>query len=69
MTMVYHSFLAVLDELTLSLEDEIRKKVGEIIRACPGVSQPTIRRVLDELRLEGQIRCIQKGKDAEWEKS
>ena len=46
-----------------------RFKVGEIIRACPGVSQPTIRRVLDELRLEGQIRCIQKGKDAEWEKS
>jgi DNA-binding FadR family transcriptional regulator len=41
---------------------------GEIIIACPGVSQPTIRRVLDDLRASGQVRCIQKGKDAEWEK-
>jgi Fic family protein len=46
-----------------------RFKVGEIIRACPGVSQPTIRRVLDELRESGRVRCIQKGKDAEWEKT
>jgi Fic family protein len=45
-----------------------RFKVGEIIIACPGVSQPTIRRVLDDLREAGQVRCIQKGKDAEWEK-
>jgi Fic family protein len=45
-----------------------RFKVGEIIRACPGVSQPTIRRVLDELRESGRVRCIQKGKDAQWEK-
>ncbi len=45
-----------------------RFKVGEIIIACPGVSQPTIRRVLDDLREAGQIRCIQRGKDAEWEK-
>ncbi len=45
-----------------------RFKMGEIIIACPGVSQPTIRCVLDDLRESGQIRCIQKGKNAEWEK-
>jgi Fic family protein len=41
---------------------------ADVERACPGVSRPTINRVLAELRREGRIQCIKPGRDAVWEK-
>jgi CRP-like cAMP-binding protein len=41
---------------------------GLIERSCPGVSRPTINRVLAELRSAGKISCIRAGRDAIWEK-
>jgi Fic family protein len=41
-------------------------RVGEVKRACPGVSQATINRTLAQLRREGVIRCLRGGRDAVW---
>ena len=46
-----------------------RFKISDLQRACPGVSLPTIRLVIDRLRKDKLIRCIKSGKDAIWEKS
>ena len=43
-------------------------RVGEIKRACPGISQATINRTLAQLRREGAIRCLRSGRDAVWAK-
>jgi Fic family protein len=40
----------------------------DIKRACPDVSHPTIRRVLDKLKAEGKIRPVGRGPAASWEK-
>lgn len=44
-------------------------QIGDIERACPGVSRPTINRALKELRDKGKIACIKAGRDAKWEKT
>jgi Fic family protein len=44
-------------------------RVGEVKRACPGVSQATINRTLAQMRREGAIRCLHAGRDAVWSKS
>ena len=44
-------------------------RYAEIERACPGVSRPTIVRVLGELRDAGEIRCMKGGRDAAWERT
>jgi len=49
------------------LPEEFR--VGEVKRACPGISQATINRTLAQLRREGAIRCLRAGRDAVWAKS
>jgi Fic family protein len=43
-------------------------RYADIERACPGVSRPTIVRVLGELRDNGEIRCTKGGRDAKWER-
>jgi Fic family protein len=44
-------------------------RVGEVKRACPGVSQATINRTLARMRREGSIRCLRAGRDAVWAKA
>ena len=44
-------------------------KVKDIERMAPGVSRPTINRVLQSLRKQGKIRVLSKGRDAAWERS
>jgi len=44
-------------------------RVGEVKRACPGVSQATINRTLAQMRREGVIRCLNAGRDAIWAKA
>lgn len=44
-------------------------RYADVARACPGVSRPTIVRVLGELRDSGEIRCTKGGRDAMWERT
>jgi Fic family protein len=43
-------------------------KVRDVAKMSPGVSRPTINRVLQGLRKEGRIRLLGKGRDAAWER-
>ena len=40
--------------------------VGEIQRRCPGVSLDMIRKVLKDLRKNGEVECTSRGKNATW---
>lgn len=44
-------------------------RYADVERACPGVSRPTIVRVLGQLREGGEIRCVKGGRDAMWERA
>lgn len=43
--------------------------IQELMQACPGVSRPMIRVVLEELRKDGKIRVSGVGRNATWKKS
>ena len=43
-------------------------RYADVAQACPGVSRPTIVRVLGELRDKGEILCTKGGRDAMWQK-
>lgn len=43
-------------------------KLKDIERMAPGVSRPTINRVLQSLHKQGKIRLLSKGRDAAWER-
>lgn len=43
-------------------------RYADVERACPGVSRPTIVRVLGALRDAGEIQCVKGGRDAMWER-
>jgi len=43
-------------------------RYADVAAACPGVSRPTIRRVLDRLRRDGRVECTKAGRDATWRK-
>jgi Fic family protein len=45
-----------------------RFTIGDIRRACPGVSYPTLQRALADLRKEKKIKCLGRGPDAQWER-
>jgi len=47
----------------------LRFRHADIVRACPGVSRPTIDRALRGLREAGEIRLLKAGRDAEWERT
>lgn len=42
--------------------------IADLERACPTVSRATIRRVLGELREQGQVKCLGTGRSARWQK-
>ncbi len=42
--------------------------IGDLERICPTVSRSTIRRALSELRDEGQVVCLGRGRAAQWQK-
>jgi Fic family protein len=44
-------------------------RVADIQRECPGVSIDLIRRVLKDLRSSGQVECLGRGQNAEWQKT
>lgn len=41
--------------------------LGDLERACPGVSRDMIRRVLRELKSEGRVECLGRGPGALWQ--
>jgi len=43
--------------------------IADLERACPTASRATIRRVLGELREQGQVECLGKGRSARWRKT
>lgn len=45
-----------------------RFTIGDLKRACPGVSYPTLQRALADLKKENSVRCLGRGPDAEWER-
>lgn len=45
-----------------------RFKLADLQRACPGVSHPTLKRALTDLKSEGRLRCLGRGRDAQWER-
>lgn len=42
--------------------------IADLERACPTVSRATIRRVLGQLREQGKVECLGKGRTAQWHK-
>jgi hypothetical protein len=53
-----------------SAEDRLvgRFTIGDLQRACPGVSYPTLQRALADLKRERKVRCLGRGPDAQWER-
>ena len=45
-----------------------RFKLSDLQHVCPGVSYPTLKRALAELKGEKLARCLGRGRDAEWER-
>jgi len=45
-----------------------RFKMGDVQRASSGVSYPTLKRAMADLKRAGKLRCLGKGRDAEWER-
>jgi len=56
-------------EMVRNAVERLPKKftIGDLRRACPGVSYPTLQRALADLRKERKVRCLGRGPDAEWE--
>ena len=42
--------------------------ISDVEEKCPGISRPTITRVLNELGKQGHVECIQHGRNAKWVK-
>lgn len=43
-------------------------EIREVVQACPGVSRPMIRTVLENLRSQGKIEALGTGRGAKWRK-
>ncbi|EKD51599.1 MAG: hypothetical protein ACD_62C00222G0006 [uncultured bacterium] len=43
-----------------------RFTIDDLRRACPGVSYPTLQRVLTDLKKQKNVECLGRGPDAEW---
>jgi Fic family protein len=42
--------------------------INDIQDRCPGISRPTIQRMLNELGQDNLIECINRGRNARWKK-
>ncbi len=42
--------------------------IQDIQERCPGVSRPTIQRILNQLGHDGTIECVEQGRNARWRK-
>lgn len=46
-----------------------RFRIADVLKSCPGISRPTVDRVLRQLKEAGEIRLLSSGRFAEWEKT
>ncbi len=53
--------------LAIDILPELFSK-ADILRACPGVSERTVKRTLEELKAEGRVILAKAGKSAVWKK-
>jgi Fic family protein len=44
-------------------------RISDLQRECPGVSVDLIRQLLKKFRASGQVRCLGRGQNAQWEKT
>ncbi|MEI6235460.1 MAG: Fic family protein [Planctomycetota bacterium] len=42
--------------------------ISDLQRACPGVSYPTLKRALEDLRKEKKVKCLGRGPQAKWQR-
>ncbi|MFZ5426118.1 MAG: Fic family protein [Thermodesulfobacteriota bacterium] len=58
-------------EMVLAAIDRLPEEFrwADLEQICAGISHSTIRRVLEELKAQGRIRCASQGRDAVWTKS
>lgn len=47
---------------------EERFTIGDLKKACPGVSYPTLQRALADLRKQRKLKCLGRGPDAQWQR-
>jgi len=45
-----------------------RFRIADLQHTCPGISYPTIKRALADLKRNKEILCLGKGRNAEWER-
>jgi Fic family protein len=45
-----------------------RFRIAELQRVCPGVSYPTLKRALEDLKCQRKVHCLGRGRDAKWER-
>ena len=57
---------AIVEQTIENLPNEF--SISEVIRACPGVSRPMIRVILENLRTNGKIEVLGTGRSARWRK-
>ncbi|WP_083780029.1 Fic family protein [Kyrpidia tusciae] len=43
--------------------------ISDVEELCPGISRPTITRVLNKMSKSGHIHCVEKGRNARWVKN
>lgn len=56
--------------ITMAIERAIGPfRVADVQRECPGVGVDMIRRVLKILRESGQVECLGRGQNAQWQKT
>jgi len=75
----FEELLAARDGTGLSKQDRVRRylleqapatfAIAEVRRALPGISNETIRLVLGELRIAGQIASTGRGRGARWRRT
>ena len=44
-------------------------RIADIQRECPSVSVDIIRQILKNLRKSGQVECLSRGQNAQWQKT
>ncbi len=57
------------ESIKLAVEKQIGKfSIAKLQKACPGSSIDMIRKVLKDLKKEGKVECLGRGKEASWKK-
>ncbi|OQA01909.1 MAG: Adenosine monophosphate-protein transferase SoFic [Planctomycetes bacterium ADurb.Bin401] len=56
----------IVENIILHLPQTFR--FGDLQRVCPGISYPTLKRALADLKRKKKLKCLGKGRDAQWQR-